>query len=433
MTLQPTRFQTLLLTGLLGLPGIGCGLFEDKDGASASHIDVDEPGRVVAIVNGMPVMEIDFHWAIQQARENIGQRSGFEGNEERTQQLKEEGMTALIRGAILLQEAKKRDIDATATEIATAIQNTASPDGSLRFVDGNGVFDQQAYQAFLAAVNITESQHQRLVRKDIRRQKTRHQMRNSVSVSDDEIWSFYQEGGAIHSDTGQPYLGARQYSYSYIRVPSRLFNDGRSDTQARRKAREEAEYLHATWRRTGQPPHAQLRALNAKLSPLPTIHDVPTRSTDSRTSKPGASSGDDSIEQIKIGLDLLQPDYYAVIYLQAVDLAFPQIMDGHCTEEPLELYEYDKPGTLLDSVEWVDGAWCVQIDRVLNPTRQDFESADIIDLGIPQHPTSGQSVQLTSVEFREWARQSVAMQSIEEWLNGQVAEATVEHVYTPED
>ena len=75
---------------------------------------MDEPGRVVAIVNGMPVMEIDFHWAIQQARETSA--NGLVSKEmKNTQQLKEEGMTALIRGAILLQEAKKRDIDATAT------------------------------------------------------------------------------------------------------------------------------------------------------------------------------------------------------------------------------------------------------------------------------------------------------------------------------
>ena len=64
------------------------------------------------------------------------------------------------------------------------------------------------------------------------------------------------------------------------------------------------------------------------------------------------------------------------------------------------------------------------------PHSSGLQSADIID-GV-HNPTS-ESVQLTSVEFREWARQSVAMQSIEEWLNGQVAEATVEHVYTPED
>ena len=66
-------------------------------------------------------------------------------------------------------------------------------------------------------------------------------------------------GGIIHPDFGQPYLGPRQYRYSFIRVPSHLFDASGSDTQARRKARTEAENLHSAWRRTGQPPHAQLR------------------------------------------------------------------------------------------------------------------------------------------------------------------------------
>ena len=137
-----------MLAGLLGLMGAGCDLFEDKDGATDSQIEVDEPGRVVAIVNGMPVMEIDFHWAIHQSREAIAQRNGLSGDAERTQLLKTEGMKTLIEGALLFQEAKERDIDATAAEIAAAIQNTPSDGGDRRFIDANGRFDQAAYQSF---------------------------------------------------------------------------------------------------------------------------------------------------------------------------------------------------------------------------------------------------------------------------------------------
>ena len=108
-------------------------------------------------------------------------------------------------------------------------------------------------------------------------------------------------------------------------------------------------------------------------------------------------------------------------------------MDGHCTDA-LNLYDYDTPGTLLDSVEWVDDAWCVvHIDEIHQPTRLDFESADRIELGFPKNETSGQSVSLTATEFREWARSSIAIQSTQAWLNEQVAAATVQQVYTPEN
>ena len=54
---------------------------------------------------------------------------------------------------------------------------------------------------------------------------------------------------------------------------------------------------------------------------------------------------EDYIEQLQSGQKLLQPQFYGLIYLQAVELEFPQIMDGHCTDA-LNLYDYDTPGTL---------------------------------------------------------------------------------------
>jgi peptidyl-prolyl cis-trans isomerase C len=157
---------------LLGLLFFGCSKKADekRDETSASAVTADV--QVVATVNGDPITLAEF-----QERFN---RAGFKPDREAELEVEEAFLNRLIERKMLLQEAQRRRIKISPTDIDTRIQKISAEQG-------------KDIKQVLAGLNIDYEKWKSDIWEDMMIERLlAHDVNRRVSVSQSEIKSYYE-------------------------------------------------------------------------------------------------------------------------------------------------------------------------------------------------------------------------------------------------
>lgn len=151
-------FGVKLAFGLIILVFVfwGVGNFNDRDYTN-----------VVAVVNGQPILAIEFEKAYQKAEEYILRNDpGMTREELARQQLGRQVLRDLIQQTLLLQEAERGGIHVSPYEMRSHVEQIKA------FQDDKGVFSPDIYKRILEAQRLTPAQFE----EDLRRQLLQEKM-----------------------------------------------------------------------------------------------------------------------------------------------------------------------------------------------------------------------------------------------------------------
>lgn len=157
-------FGVKLAFGLIILVFVfwGVGNFNDRDYTN-----------VVAVVNGQPILAIEFEKAYQKAEEYILRNDpGVTREELARQHLGRQVLRDLIQQTLLLQEAERGGIKVSPYEMRQHVEQIKA------FQDDNGVFSPDIYKRVLQAQRLTPAQFE----EDLRRQLLQEKMFGLVTA-----------------------------------------------------------------------------------------------------------------------------------------------------------------------------------------------------------------------------------------------------------
>lgn len=213
--------------------------------------------EVLASVNGEEISLEEFYTSWQQAAENYRQIYGKQFSPEMVRDLSRPVLESLIQKKILLQEARRRNIQVHDEEIRKKIE-------SYPVFQREGKFDRNLYLDVLSYYRFLPTQFEQTVQQNFILERLENLIRDSVKISDREIWDEYvreneeirvsyiyflisrfRETVKVSEEEISNYYKNNQEEF---RIPERvrarhiLISSGPDDTpEARTKARQKAE------------------------------------------------------------------------------------------------------------------------------------------------------------------------------------------------
>jgi parvulin-like peptidyl-prolyl isomerase len=177
----------ITVVAFIGLGFLGWGLSSGFGGKAKIA-----PGTI-GLVNGKPIDGRAYDLVVQRERENYKQQAGRDPDERTEIQMRTQAWNDLVQEMILRQEADRRKIRVTDTEIVEAVfsqppqEFTQSP-----AFQTNGKFDQAKYRAYLQDPNTPTQMLEEQYRQNLPLQKLQMMVAGTVSVSNSELWDAFQ-------------------------------------------------------------------------------------------------------------------------------------------------------------------------------------------------------------------------------------------------
>jgi len=149
---------------------------------------------ILGEVNGIPITESQFQYALQEAYQAAREKAGGDLSEEMTEKLREETWNNLVGEILLNQVIKKLGIKVSDTEVITILRTNPPP--SLlenKELQTNGKFDHNKYlQVISNPQNLPwVSQYEASIRSLLPKQKLQDALLSSARVTDLEVRNFY--------------------------------------------------------------------------------------------------------------------------------------------------------------------------------------------------------------------------------------------------
>lgn len=146
-----------------------------------------DTSRIVATVNGQPILFPDFERAYQNAEQQMLQQNKALSREDlKRQQLGRRVLQGLLQQRLLAQEAARAGLDVTPVELRRAVEQMPA------FHDDKGKFDQGAYLRVLEAQRTNPAAFEQQLRDDILREKLLGLMASSAWSDPEEARARYQ-------------------------------------------------------------------------------------------------------------------------------------------------------------------------------------------------------------------------------------------------
>lgn len=175
------------ITAIVFLVGFGIlqlgGVFGNQPGPQRG------PTGVIAEINGEPIHLQEFNQLVTNMTQQLEQTRQLQPGED--SYIREQAWQTIVRNRLLLQEAKRRHLDATPDEIKMALR-VAPPDFIVQsgaFKGANGQFDYKKYLAELNNPNsqVPWDQVEALVAENLPLQKLQEQVVASAKVSEGDV------------------------------------------------------------------------------------------------------------------------------------------------------------------------------------------------------------------------------------------------------
>src|SRR5687767_4777250 len=156
------------------------------------------PNTAVATVNGEDILATTWYNATAQLEQQATQQSGRSVTLDDRRRLADEAFEQLVSDALLRQEYRRRGIRVTDAEIAEAARFAPPPQfAQSPELQTEGRIDMAKYQRFLASPAARQQglllQLEAYYRDQIPREKLFEQITSDVYVSDERLWSIWQD------------------------------------------------------------------------------------------------------------------------------------------------------------------------------------------------------------------------------------------------
>jgi peptidyl-prolyl cis-trans isomerase D len=156
------------------------------------------PNTAVATVNGEDILATTWYNATAQLEQQATQQSGRSATLDDRRRLADEAFEQLVSDVLLRQEYRRRGIRVTDAEIAEAARFAPPPQlAQSPELQTEGRFDMAKYQRFLASPAARQQglllQLEGYYRDQIPREKLFEQITSDVYVSDERLWSIWQD------------------------------------------------------------------------------------------------------------------------------------------------------------------------------------------------------------------------------------------------
>jgi peptidyl-prolyl cis-trans isomerase D len=152
----------------------------------------------VATVNGEDILATTWFNATSQLEQQATQQSGRSVTLDERRNLEDQAFEQLVSDVLLHQEERRRGIRVTNDELAEAAKYAPPPQlAQSPELQTDGQFDQQKYQRFLASPAARQQgilvQLEAYYRDQIPREKLFEQVSSDVYLSDEHLWSIWQD------------------------------------------------------------------------------------------------------------------------------------------------------------------------------------------------------------------------------------------------
>jgi parvulin-like peptidyl-prolyl isomerase len=149
--------------------------------------------NIVGKVNGVAISRSQYQYAYQQFAEQMrGEVPGLELTYAQEEFARTQAWESIVYSILLEQEIEKLGITVTDQEIVDYLRTSPPPEIQQHFVDEQGQFDNQAYQAALSNPEIDWTSLEQLARERILRLKLNEYLAAQVHVSEQEARDAYE-------------------------------------------------------------------------------------------------------------------------------------------------------------------------------------------------------------------------------------------------
>ncbi len=149
--------------------------------------------NIVGKINGVSITRSQYQFAYQQYAQQIRASSPNQSLTYIQEQfVRDQAWDAIIYGIVTAEEIKRLGITVTDQELVEYIRNSPPPEIRQYFVDEEGRFDNQAYQAALNNPDADWTSLERLARERIEKIKLNEYLAAQVHVSEEEVRHEYE-------------------------------------------------------------------------------------------------------------------------------------------------------------------------------------------------------------------------------------------------
>jgi peptidyl-prolyl cis-trans isomerase D len=150
--------------------------------------------NIVGKVNGIPISRAQYQFAYQQFAQQLRSTSPTQSLTYAQEEfIRTQAWDSIVYGIITEQQIRELGITVTDQELVDFLRTTPPPEIQQYFVDQDGRFDNQAYQAALNNPEVDWTSLEQLGRERVRRIKLNEYVAAQVHVSEDEMRHAYQK------------------------------------------------------------------------------------------------------------------------------------------------------------------------------------------------------------------------------------------------
>src|ERR1043165_4917653 len=176
---QPFDKKTRLLIFLsfcLALTSCASSTQAQSNAASSARLP-----SIVATVNDRPIQTKLYEMYLKNGRDELGLDPNTEDGRRKLEQLKEGIVSELIDRTLIAEEAERRGLTISPERLTQAEQRTINEFGG-----------DEKYDEYLKEHNLTRDEYREVIKMEVSGALVRDELNKGVSVSDEEIKSYYE-------------------------------------------------------------------------------------------------------------------------------------------------------------------------------------------------------------------------------------------------
>ena len=166
----------VLLSFCLALTACASSTQSQSNASSSAQLPA-----VVATVNDRPIQMKLYEMYLKNGRDELGLDPNTEDGRRKLEQLKEGIVSELIDRTLIAEEAERRGLKISPEKLTEAEQHTVAEFGG-----------DEKYDEYLKEHNLTRDEYREVIRMEVSGALMRDELNKGVSVSDEEIKSYYE-------------------------------------------------------------------------------------------------------------------------------------------------------------------------------------------------------------------------------------------------